>query len=193
MIITGGLSFAGNRINHATIQGRNAMHHTIVDLSQNIDLDSGGSGSVVNVKWIELAKSAIWNSGGNGVTLNITGNISHQGSAIQLTSGDIFNATQPGTNISGFGGAGEGIRLSAVESNVIGDMDLPIMFWRNDGIDMGNKINWQYVNAQGGGGNAGYTLRILSNPTIIKADNITVNNTDSTRYGGLYIDDVTNT
>src|SRR3989344_3073438 len=120
------LSFAGNKINPVTIRGANAMHQAFVMSGNGTSIvwESGGSGSTVNLKWLYINNSLTSTSnGGTGVTINITGNISTSVS-VDITNGNIFNATQPGTNISGV----NSLPSYAFKGNlnILGSMSQPI-------------------------------------------------------------------
>jgi len=182
MVLSGGLRFAGNRANHVTIQGRHANHPVIISPINRIIFDSGGSGSVVNLKWLDLVDNGanIINTGGGGVTLNITGNVSRRSWLLVISAGDTFNATQPDTNISARGGAVDDIQWLG-PTNIIGGMGKPILISKFDGIEFRDAGPYfmQYVTIDSGGATGGTAFLIAAtNPIITKIDNITVINSN---------------
>jgi len=177
------LSFAGNKINPVTIRGANAMHQAFVMSGNGTSIvwESGGSGSTVNLKWLYINNSLTSTSnGGTGVTINITGNISTSVS-VDITNGNIFNATQPGTNISGV----NSLPSYAFKGNlnILGSMSQPIQFLNNrvitinEDTDNTGIVDIQYVVITPGQGADG-ALKIYGSPYISKIDNITINTTN---------------
>ena len=185
-ITTGTLFFAGNTINPVTIQGKNAMHQPQIKKAapSQIDWDSGGSGSLVNLKWLHFNSSTIVITEGSGVTLNITGNISSNG-GITLGAGDTLNITQPGTNISGFDNTANSYRIIG-KLHMLGSASQPILILDNDEwlLDNGSTLNIQYATFSASANAAGAAVIIEDAPSIIKIDNITINSTNRSEVGG---------
>src|SRR3989338_7767612 len=194
MVLTGGLRFAGNVANHVTIQGRHANHPVIISPINRIIFGSGGSGSVVNLKWLDLVDNGAntITTGGGGVTLNITGNVSMRSGLLVISAGDTFNATQPDTNISARGGAVDDVQRGG-PVNIIGGMGKPILFSKFDGIEFAGAGPYfiQYVRLDSGGATGGTAFLISNaNQVITKIDNITVINSNRAIRGPFGLSEV---
>ena len=90
--------------NACAVEGDNAAQQ-FTAVGNDWDWDGGGSGTLVNTKWGDLQFDAT--TGGSGVTVNFTGNMSING--FSVTAGDTLNITTPNTIITGISGGGNDI------------------------------------------------------------------------------------
>ena len=196
------LSFVGARLNPVTIQGANAMHHPIIDNASEMAWDSASDGFVLNLKWLNLHTNSTSNDanmlyGGDGITYNITGNISISGNVVILSNNN-FNATQPNTNLSVTGTTGPGVKGWTIGGNITikGSPSQGYILFTGQRTLHFNSLgphNIQYANFQGR--NLSTTSGLLIQPTsgfpIYTIDNITVNGTDKYGNSGLALVGVT--
>src|SRR3989344_4040450 len=191
------LSFVGARLNPVTIQGANAMHHPIIDNASEMAWDSASDGFVLNLKWLNLHTNSTSNDanmlyGGDGITYNITGNISISGNVVILSNNN-FNATQPNTNLSVTGTTGPGVKGWTIGGNITikgSPSQGYILFTGHRGVHFNSlgPHNIQYANFQGRNvstSTSGLLIQHGSGFPIYTIDNITVNSTDKYGYSGL--------
>ena len=164
--------------------------------------DSASDGFVLNLKWLNLHTNSTSNDanmlyGGDGITYNITGNISISGNVVILSNNN-FNATQPNTNLSVTGTTGPGVKGWTIGGNITikGSPSQGYILFTGQRTLHFNSLgphNIQYANFQGR--NLSTTSGLLIQPTsgfpIYTIDNITVNGTDKYGNSGLALVGVT--
>ena len=100
--------------------------------------DDGGSGSKVNTKWGDIQFDAT--TGGGGVTVNFTGNMTID--AFTISGGDTLNITTPGTTVTG--ATTKTIALNGA-ANLLGSSSANVTMQNYDTLTMGGVMNLQYL------------------------------------------------
>lgn len=94
----GGIKFTGNTTNAITIHGTSAAALAVVT-GNDIDWDSGGSASLVSLKWLYYGVAIT--TGGAGVVISVVGNWTQ--TSITVSTGDTFQCLVAGVTFTPVG------------------------------------------------------------------------------------------